>query len=72
MQIRAKTAISRGSFAGIRQCRETTAHFPVQASHSPPDRAKRPVTTLTRQGLAPHRSAALHSIQASESVFTLS
>ncbi|MPV57120.1 hypothetical protein CFB46_07590 [Burkholderia sp. HI2761] len=66
MQIRAKTAVSRGSFAGIRQCRETTARFRGQASHSPPDRAKRPVTTLTQQVLAPHRSAALHSTQASE------
>ncbi|OXI33884.1 hypothetical protein CFB89_03355 [Burkholderia sp. AU16741] len=65
MQIRAKTAISRGSFAGIRQCRETTERFRVQASDSPPDRAKRPVTTLTRPVLAPHRPAALHSIQAS-------
>ncbi|NTZ08173.1 hypothetical protein FCJ61_27485 [Burkholderia metallica] len=66
MQIRAKTAVSSRSFADIRQCRETTARFPVQASHSPPDRAKRPVTTLTRQVLAPHRPAELHSTQASE------
>ncbi|RQX84419.1 hypothetical protein DF034_04900 [Burkholderia anthina] len=66
MQIRAKTTVSRGLFAGILQCRETTARLRVQASHRPPPRAKRPVTTLTRQVLAAHRPAALHSTQASE------
>ncbi|AXF19708.1 hypothetical protein CUJ89_03705 [Burkholderia pyrrocinia] len=66
MQIRAKTAISRGLFAGILQCRETTARFAGAGPHSPPDQAKRAVTTLTRQVLAWHRPAALHSTQASE------
>ncbi|KAB0642445.1 hypothetical protein F7R21_11825 [Burkholderia latens] len=72
VQIRAKAAISRGLFAGIRQCRETTARGRPDYAHLPPVPTKRPVTTLTRQVLAPHRGLHYTPLKRRKSVFTRS
>ncbi|AKE04518.1 hypothetical protein DB771_03955 [Burkholderia sp. AU29985] len=66
VQIRAKTTVSRGVFAGIRQCRETTAPVARELRAFLPDRPKRPVTTLTGQVLAGHRGLHYTPAQASE------
>ncbi|RQS03294.1 hypothetical protein DIE02_20865 [Burkholderia sp. Bp8991] len=71
VQIRAKTAISRGLFTGIRQCRETTALRAADYVHLSPDRTKRPVTTLTRQVLARHRGVHYTPFKRRKSAFTL-
>ncbi|ABI86202.1 conserved hypothetical protein [Burkholderia ambifaria AMMD] len=61
VQIRAKTATSRGLFAGIRQCRETTAlrAAPLRAFAAKPDETTGNNAYLTSTSSA--RGAALHS-----------